>query len=194
MLAGGAAHRMGGRDKLALDLAGQTVLDRVLTAASPLCDPLVVVGPPRRTSVSAARFLQEEEPGGGPVPGVLAGVAAAGPAEVVLVLAGDLPMLTTTDLGRLLDALQEEQGADAVAALDERDRPNPLLAAYRAGSLHGALRRGCGRGSPATLLLPETTLSVAVGAHATLNVNRPSDLRRAEALLAPQNRQLSMTG
>ena len=69
---------MGGRDKLVLDVGGHGLLDRVLSAARPLCDPLVVVGPARPTRVSAVRFLQEDHPGGGPVPAVFAGLAAAG--------------------------------------------------------------------------------------------------------------------
>ena len=44
VLAGGAARRMGGVDKTALQIGGRTLLDRTLSAVA-TADPLVVVGP-----------------------------------------------------------------------------------------------------------------------------------------------------
>src|SRR2546423_14001799 len=104
VLAGGAGRRMGGADKAALDVGGTTMLDRVLGAARPLCDEVVVVGPSRPTVVEGVRFVQEDHPGGGPVPGVVAGLAAT-TGDPVFVLAVDLPLLTAPDLQQLLDAL-----------------------------------------------------------------------------------------
>ena len=92
VLAGGAGRRMGGVDKAALVVGGMTLLDRVLAAALPLCDDLVVIGPARPAAV---RYVTEDVPGGGPVPAVAAGLAglAAGCA-VVVVLAVDLGVAT----------------------------------------------------------------------------------------------------
>jgi molybdopterin-guanine dinucleotide biosynthesis protein A len=81
VLAGGAGRRMGGVDKAALSVGGVTLLDRVLGAARPVCDRLLVVGPDRPTAVDGVRFVQEAEPGGGPVPAVAAGLAAVPEAE-----------------------------------------------------------------------------------------------------------------
>ena len=175
---------MGGIDKLALEAGGSTLLDRVLSAARPLCGRLMVVGPARATSVSGTTFVREHPPGGGPVPAVMAGLEAIGDAESTLVLAGDLPMVTTKSLARLLDALHRDPACQAAAALDERGAANPLLAAYRCGVLRAAAGRGLLQGGRAALLLPEALATVDLGGHATLNVNRPSDLRRAEGLLA----------
>jgi molybdenum cofactor guanylyltransferase len=52
VLAGGAGRRMGGLDKALVRVGGVALLDRVLAAARPVCDRLVVVGPappPART-------------------------------------------------------------------------------------------------------------------------------------------------
>ena len=57
ILAGGAGRRMGGVDKAALVVGGVTLLDRVLTAARPVCDWLVVVGPARPTGVAGVTFV-----------------------------------------------------------------------------------------------------------------------------------------
>lgn len=180
VVAGGAARRMGGIDKLALEAGGSTLLDRVLAAARPLCRRMVVVGPGRPTSVGGVEFVSEREPGGGPVPAVLTGAAVvAGDVDVVLVLAGDLPLVTSAALRRLVAPLGGSP-SEAAAALDERGAPNPLLAAYRTRAL---LASGAGSGDRAARLLPSALTVVDLGEEATLNVNRPDDLWRAQVLL-----------
>jgi molybdopterin-guanine dinucleotide biosynthesis protein A len=179
VLAGGAGRRMGGLDKAALVVGGVTLLDRVLTAARPVCDRLVVVGPVRPTGVAGVVFVQEDEPGGGPVPAVAAGLAAAPDAGVVLVVAVDLPLLRADHLRRLLAALAG--GAGAAAAGDEGG-PNPLLAAYAAPALR-ARAAALGAGARASALLPPDVVTVDLG-RATLNVNRPEDLAAAESAAA----------
>jgi molybdopterin-guanine dinucleotide biosynthesis protein A len=164
---------MGGADKAALRVGGVTLLDRVLRAAEPVCDRLVVVGPARPTAVAGVTFVREAEPGGGPVPAVLAGLHAAPDCEIVVVLASDLPLLTSDHLRRLLATLGN---ADAAAA-DDEGGPNPLLAVYRSAAL-----MALGAGTPARRLLPPGTVTVDLGT-ATLNVNRPEDLTAAEILL-----------
>lgn len=180
VLAGGAGRRMGGVDKAALVVGGVTLLDRVLAAARPVCDPLVVVGPARPTALAGVTFVTEPEPGGGPGAAVAAGLAAVAGAGVVLVLAADLPLLTTGHLRRLLAALHAA-GAGAAAAEDEGG-PNPLLAAYAGPSL-ATRAAGLGAGARAGALLPADVVSVDLG-RATLNVNRPEDLAAAERLAA----------
>lgn len=179
VLAGGGSRRMGGPDKLALDVAGRTVLDWVLAAARPLSQRLVVVGPVRPTAVAGVDFAEEAAPGGGPAAAVAAGVALLADADAVLILAGDLPLLSSIDLRRLLDRLSADPPVDAAAALDHRRLPNPLLAAYRMGVIPTAAAPG----AAAATLLPERLATVELGPDATLNVNRPPDLGRAAALL-----------
>ncbi len=169
---------MGGVDKAALRVGGVTLLDRVLAAARPVCDRLLAVGPVRATVVPGVQFVGEATPGGGPVPAVATGLAASG-ADTVLVLAADLPLLSTADLQGLLDRLAADPAVDAVAAMDHRGLPNPLLAAYRGTVLDPSW----GPGAPASALLPDRLATVDLGSQATLNVNVPADLERAVALL-----------
>ena len=182
VVAGGGARRMGGVDKLALPVGDRPVLDRVLAAARPRCQTLLVVGPHRPTVVEGVTFVGEEPPGGGPVPAVAAGLGAAGSSAIVVVLAGDLPLLAATDVDRLVDVLADPS-VDAAAALDHRGRPHPLLAAYRADVL-GARLAALGpatHGARAAELLPASVRTVDLGELATLNVNDPGDLERARA-------------
>ncbi len=184
VLAGGAGRRMGGVDKATLPVGGVTLLDRVLAAARPVCDRLVVVGPTRPTGTAGVSFVTEAEPGGGPVPAVLAGVAACPGCEIVVVLAVDLPLLTTGDLRRLLAAL-DRPGVEAAAAGETRG-PNPLLAVYRVPALLAQVAvLKLGPGDAAGRLLPAATVTADLGP-AALNVNRPEDLARAESAIAAQ--------
>lgn len=173
---------MGGVDKLALDVAGRPLLDRVLGAAAAVCDPVVVVGPARPTGVAGVVTTREPVPGGGPVPAVAAGVACTPPSADVLVIAADLPLLAAAHL-RLLAAALAGVGVTTAAALDHRG-PNPLLAAHRRAALGerlGALGPDLSGVAAARLLPPDVTV-VDLGPDAVLNVNRPDDLQRARAL------------
>ena len=185
VLAGGAGRRMGGVDKAGLEVGGRSLLDRVLSAAAGVAGRLVVVGPPRPvTTDRAVIFVEEEAPGGGPVPAVRAALDSTGGASVVILLAVDLPLLTSADLSRLVgDLMAANPPVAAVAASDPSGRPNPLLAAYRAA----ALRREVAAvdtpfGAPAAWLLPHDVRVVDLGTEATLNVNTPEDLDRAVEL------------
>jgi len=183
VVAGGSARRMGGVDKLALQVAGRTLLDRVLAAVVPLCDQVVVVGPTRPT-VESVIFTVEDVPGGGPVPAVAAGLAVIDGAATVVLLAADLPLLTTAHLELLFAALSGPADK-ASAAVDERGRLHPLLAVHRGPALRARLEELGPElsGLPAARLLPPATVAVELGGEATLNVNHPADLDRVRALI-----------
>lgn len=182
ILAGGAARRMGGRDKAALRVGGVALLDRVLAAASPVCERLVVVGPTRPTEVPGVGFVTEDCPGGGPVPAILAGLKASPGCDTLLVLATDLPLLLPDHLRLLLAELDRRPDLEVVAARG-RQGANPLLAAYRSAALASrAARLGLGRGTAASRLLPGDLWTVDLGL-AALNVNSPEDLAAAELLV-----------
>lgn len=186
VLAGGAARRMGGVDKATLEVGGVTLLDRVLGAARPVCGSLVVVGPRRATGVEGVVFIQEPQARGGPVPAVAAALEHVGDAvDVVVLLAADLPLVTTDALATLVSSLHAGR-SDASAALDERGRATPLCAAYRTRWLRAsldALGAEQWAGSRADRLLPGDAVAIDLGPGVSLNVNCPADLERARSLL-----------
>jgi len=102
ILTGGASSRMG-EDKGALDWAGVRAVDRVAAVAGQAgAEPVITVG----LRDYGLPNVAEDPPLGGPVGGVLAGVAAlraAGCARA-LVLAVDAPTLRAEDLAPLLAA------------------------------------------------------------------------------------------
>jgi molybdenum cofactor guanylyltransferase len=103
VLAGGAGRRMGGRDKPALPVGGVPMRERVLTAVAD-ASPRILVGP--GPAITGVRLTREMPPGGGPVAAVAAGLALLDTEiPVVALLAADLPLLTRSAVGSLLDHL-----------------------------------------------------------------------------------------
>jgi len=126
VLAGGAGRRVGGADKPGLRVGGATLLDRVVRACAG-AGTTVVVGP-RRPTARPVVWAREEPPGGGPLAALAAGLAAV-TAEVVVVLAADLPFVTPQAVAALLDGVPGT--ADGALLTDPGGRDQPLLAVYR---------------------------------------------------------------
>ena len=200
VLTGGLSTRMGAH-KPALEVGGSPIVARVVGAARPR--PTLVVGSPEGVP-DGIPVVREDPPLGGPVAALAAGLAAltagshaltptpyaAGPApaapDVVIVLGGDLPFVTSRHLDRLEAALRADPGAAAAVTVGPGGRSNWLCAAWRIG----ALRERCAAlGDPRHRSMralagpaPITTVS---DEHAVANdVDTPADLavarRRAE--------------
>lgn len=174
VLCGGQSRRFGS-DKTQAAYAGGTVLDALLTAL-PGDWEVVCVGPQRRVS-RPARWTVEDPPGGGPLAGIAAGLAATTPTvEVVVVLAGDLPAAGPA-AGRLLDHLRAAPASmDAVAAVDDHGRENPLLAAYRATALRATLPADPANRPARTLLDALAHQTLRVSTTESHDVDTPADL------------------
>ncbi|MET7286698.1 NTP transferase domain-containing protein [Streptomyces sp. NPDC005573] len=134
-MAGGAARRLGGADKPAVQVGGRALLDRVLAACADAATTVVVAGP--RPTVRPVRWTREEPSGAGPVAALEAGLRLT-TAEHALVLSADLPFLDPATVHRLLTALRDT-GADGALLTDAGGRDQPLVAAYRTDALRGAL-------------------------------------------------------
>ncbi|MFY1587786.1 molybdenum cofactor guanylyltransferase [Micromonospora sp. WMMD734] len=194
VLAGGAARRMGGRDKPAVPVHGRPMRDLVLAAVADAV-PRVLVGP--GGALPADVLVTREDPaGGGPVAAASAGLALLGPGTaVVALLAADLPLLTRPAVGVLLAALAAESGpaaADGVCLVDDRGRRQPLCGVWRVPALRAALDRVAARraqagalaGASMRDLLGELTVRElawsAAGPPPWFDCDTDSDVRRAE--------------
>ena len=134
ILAGGQGRRLGGRDKAALPVAGRTLLDRVLAACTG-AEQVVLVGP--GPAPDGVLRVQEDPPGGGPVAGIVAGLAQVASAWV-LVLAVDQPDAARATPA-LVAALAGEPDADLLCHRDPTGHPQWLLGAYRTAPLRRVL-------------------------------------------------------
>jgi molybdenum cofactor guanylyltransferase len=130
VLAGGLARRMGGGDKPMREIAGRTILDRVIARLAPQCDGLILNanGDPARFATFGLPVIADgvaDFPG--PLAGILAALdwAAANRPDVSLVLsaAADCPFLPRDLVSRLHQALIAEEAELAVAASDGQSHP-----------------------------------------------------------------------
>ncbi|MCW2499297.1 MAG: molybdopterin-guanine dinucleotide biosynthesis protein MobA [Frankiales bacterium] len=131
VLAGGSGRRLGGADKPGLLLADRSLLDRVLSASA-AAGTTVVVGPPRATC-RPVQWCREEPAGSGPVAALRTGLARV-TAEVVVVLAADLPFLTPDLVRTLLGAM----AGDGAVLVDAAGRDQYLCSAWSTAALRAA--------------------------------------------------------
>ena len=182
VLCGGEGRRFGG-DKTAADLGGTSVLDALLTNL-PKEWSVVCVGPQRPSRRDPVTWLREDPPGGGPVAGVAAALAAVR-TEVAVLLGGDMPYAAPAAArlaGHLLDAPPE---TDAIVGIDQHGHVQPLLAAYRTAALSAVLPLDP-LGVPLKRLLDGLRLVVdPVPEQASLDVDTPEDLEAARHRLRP---------
>lgn len=135
VLAGGKATRLGGLDKALLDVAGRPMLEWVLDACSG-ARATVAVGIERPTS-RAVTWTLEDPPHGGPLAGIGAGLGALpADAERVVVLAADMPFMTSDAVSSLLTSLP---GHDAAVFTDDGGNVQPLAGVYHVRALTSAL-------------------------------------------------------
>lgn len=108
------------------------MLDRVLNAAA-AAESTVVVGP-WRPVVRPVSWTVEDPAGGGPVAGVIAGLAFGG-AKLVGVFSCDLPWLTAVDVAGLVDGIGE---LDGFGLRDSSGHGQRLATIYRRTALTAA--------------------------------------------------------
>jgi molybdopterin-guanine dinucleotide biosynthesis protein A len=128
VLAGGTAARLDGADKASLEHGGRSLLEHALAAVSASAET-VVVGEPVPTS-RPVTFTRESPAGGGPLAALCAGVAAlAGRPRLVVVLAVDMPHVTSRTVARLLAAVGDAEGAWLVDGAGRRQLAGAVLRA-----------------------------------------------------------------
>jgi molybdenum cofactor guanylyltransferase len=139
ILAGGLARRLGGQDKSALIVDGVRLLDRQIATLRPLTDTILLVGY-RGVVPAPCPVVRDLRPGTGAL-GALYTALAASSSSRVLVLAGDLPFVSTPFLAYL--AAVDEAAAAVVPVAD--GLWHPLCAMYATSGakvLAAALDRG----------------------------------------------------
>ena len=145
ILCGGHARRLGGQDKSRLRVGGRTILVRQIEALRPCVHRIFLVGgiapPPDSWPHADPRHdadvqrVTDRLADRGPLGGLDAALAAADD-DAVLLLACDLPNVTTALLSHLIRVCD---GVDAVVPRTERGY-HPLCAVY-AQSCGAAVRR-----------------------------------------------------
>ena len=175
ILAGGAGRRLGGADKALVVVGGDRLLDRALAAVA-AAGRVIVVGPPRPIGADVL-FTREDPPGAGPAAAVAHAVRLA-TADVVVVLAVDVPFAATA-VPRLLAGLP---GHDAAMVVDPTGTRQPLLAAYRTRVLKSrADEEPWANRALRALVAPFAIADVPAVADEALDCDTADDVARARA-------------
>ncbi|MFE4541354.1 molybdenum cofactor guanylyltransferase [Arthrobacter sp. NPDC056727] len=180
ILAGGRSSRLGGSPKSALMFDGATLLERSLAAAAG-ARRTVVVGPEAAGLPAGVLTCREDPPFAGPAAAIAAGLDAlrgAGPADMVMVLACDMPR--AADAVRALRDALPGAGADGVMAASADGRLQPLAGFYGTAVLERAVQDAAARnalvhGSVFALLASLDVQAVTVPAGSTDDVDTWDD-------------------
>jgi molybdopterin-guanine dinucleotide biosynthesis protein A len=182
ILAGGRSRRMG-RDKLALEFRGETLLRAAAARFSPQFDRvyLSLADEDRYPEVAAER-VRDLYPGQGPMAGLHAGLSRT-PDDAVFLLAADLPLATPEAAAKIISLT----GAfDACAVRSGDGKLEPLFACYKKSllpELDRSLAAGDRKMSALLLrvrarLLSPAELGGAWRGDLLANINRPEDYAR----------------
>jgi molybdopterin-guanine dinucleotide biosynthesis protein A len=186
VLAGGRGDRLGGADKAAIEVGGASLFQRA-TAAVHGAHVTVAVGPTRR--VPDGVITVEEEPrGGGPVAAIAAGldaVARDAAADIVVVLACDMPLVDSAAVERLVRTLAESADADAAMYVDDGGRRQFLAAAYRRVAVADAIAAlpSIDGASMRALVDGLTVAEIAAHPELTLDCDTWEDVERTRQIL-----------
>jgi molybdenum cofactor guanylyltransferase len=174
VLVGGRSSRMG-RDKALLPFHGGALVEFVARAVAEAAGKAVLVGDPERYRVFGYPVLGDRYPGEGPLGGILTALSHSVD-DWNLVVACDMPGISSEFLGRLLDAA-EASTADVLAPAGPSGRPEPLCSVYhrraRARMEH-VFARGERKVSLA-LAVVHTQIIAVTEMNPFRNVNTPAD-------------------
>ena len=191
VLAGGLARRMGGGDKVRIEIGGVTIIDRVLACLSAQCTGIIINanGDPERFADTGVPVIPDNVPDyPGPLAGILAGLdwlaAQNNGVEWIVSVPGDCPFLPD-DLVEKLHAARRRQGTGVALACARSGQwrhpvvglwPLALRADLRKALVEEGLRKievWTGRHGAAIADWPDQPIDPF------FNVNTPEDAERA---------------
>lgn len=118
ILAGGRSTRLG-TDKVVLPYSGGTLLTRMARLAGRFCDDIWISGRDPQEAGLDLPWFPDDEPGMGPLGGILTGLVRIG--RPLLVLACDLPMLDEPTVSKLLEARSNRPGHAVMTTFLQRE-------------------------------------------------------------------------
>ncbi|HYL30657.1 MAG TPA: nucleotidyltransferase family protein [Gemmatimonadales bacterium] len=185
VLAAGSSVRMG-RNKLLLELAGQSVVRRAVSRALAALDPVIVVlgheaeRVRRELAGLPCRIIVNPEHGRGMDTSVRAGVAALpADADAAVMLPADMPLVTPAMLAALVERFRTTSAPLVISRYGETIAPPQLYAR----SLFAELAEA-GSGKPVIARHRAAAEVLAWPAAALADLDLPADRERVEALLA----------
>nr|WP_233613343.1 nucleotidyltransferase family protein [Leucobacter edaphi] len=182
-MAGGRGSRLGGRDKAAITLGGERLVDRAVSAARDGGALAVIVAGPAAAVPPGCIGVREEPAYGGPLAALAAALERpeAATATETLLLSCDL-VDPAAVVGRLSGA-RWPAGADALVLRDPDGREQWLAGRYRLAPLReGVTALGAVSGLPIRQALSGLRIAwLDTAADDVADIDTPEDLDRARA-------------
>jgi molybdopterin-guanine dinucleotide biosynthesis protein A len=140
------------RDKAWLEIDGVPMIERTLAAAGPVAGRLGIIVNAANPQIEryeklagsfGAKLIFDMHEHLGPLGGIHTALAHCGADESALILACDLPFITSEFLSFLRDIHQTENPQSITVPLDQSNRLQPLAAIYNpsVGALEGTVER-----------------------------------------------------
>ncbi|OZD09090.1 molybdenum cofactor biosynthesis protein [Rhodococcus sp. 06-235-1A] len=176
-------------DKPALTVGGRRLVDIALDAVSN-CRRTVLVGPTRNGVPENVVQTRESPAGGGPVAALAAGLRSLDDgadsedtADLVVVVASDIPGLETAAVESLIASMAQSQ-TDAVFARDDEERTQFLLGIWRLSTLRSAVAQlDSVEGAPMRRVVPVDHQVIALSG--IDDCDTPADLLAARLAAQP---------
>ncbi len=191
IIAGGAASRLGGRDKSLLPVGNRSILDRQLAVRGSLTDRLLIVAnEPDRFADRGVPVVGDLVPGTAALGGIYTALSTA-TTDAVLVVACDMPFLTRRFLDHLvrtadgydLTIPRSADGLQPMCAVYSRACLEPIRARIAASSLR---IQDLGAEVRTREIGPEELAAFDPDGLLFFNVNTPADYQRALEIAARQ--------
>ncbi len=166
-----------GRDKALLPVDGTAMAIRVADALRASgCEPVVAVGGDSGAlNELGLATITDRWPGQGPLGGVITALEHFASHDAVVVVACDLPQLTSATVTALISALEASDGANVAMALT--DRQQPLCAVWqRSAAAPLAVVFADGGRRLLDAITDLHVIEVSVAAQELINVNTVNDL------------------
>lgn len=179
ILAGGKSRRLG-RDKAAVELAGQAMLARMVSLARCVCPNVFISGRDPAPLVTDVPWFLDEAPGLGPLGGIITALERF--QRACLILSCDLPLLDEATLRTLLAAWRLRPEGSVMTTFEQAETGfiEALVAVYEPQAallLRRANEEGCRKLSRAIPAAFRHTVVYSVRqGRPFFNVNTPADL------------------
>ena len=194
VLAAGRSSRMGGPNKLMAHFSGQPLIRQTVerTLASTAAGAIVVTGHQAariREALDGLEVKVAHNPdfASGLSSSLKTGMAALPPDSAgALIVLGDMPVVSTADLDRLIDAFQQSGGRTVVRATHNGKRGNPVILPRSLFHAVAKLEGDTGaRHLVEAQLMP--VIDVDIGEAASIDVDTPEALESAGGVLQAMN-------
>lgn len=183
VLAGGKSSRMG-RDKFALEIEGETFLQRAVRTLSKSCQTVKIVLNEAQDIETDVEIIRDIYPNRGALGGIHSALRNC-ETKFAVILAVDLPLVTTQAVEILMKFVKTSQNQRAVVPLQNDLRFQPLCAVYRCKECLPLLEKLVNQNKTASvrdfldLISPQFVPAKELSSDENLlfNVNFPEDFR-----------------